>query len=103
MNLDDLANAVPAKQPAQPAQSQPQPTEEDRKNWVGYVEDKRFAASKFGYFCGTCAAFKPSGGRNGNCTAHQFGVKSYGCCNTWKPADQEKWIPASGRAAEEQV
>lgn len=73
------------------------PVEDQIKIKAGYVEFAAFADAREGYFCGTCAAFRPLDfGQDGFCAGLKVPVRSYGCCNNWRIAPRRAWIGADG-------
>jgi len=71
--------------------------EDEIKTKAGYVEYAVFAGQHGGYFCGTCAAFRPKDyGQEGFCSGLKVPVVSFGCCNYWRIAIREHWISADG-------
>ena len=70
--------------------------EDSIKAKAGYVEYAVFAGQKAGYFCGTCAAYRDCGGRQGFCSGLKVPIVSYGCCNYWRIAPRKNWIGADG-------
>lgn len=71
--------------------------EDEIKTKAGYVEYAVFAGQHGGYFCGTCAAFRPKDyGQEGFCSGLKVPVVSFGCCNYWRIAIREHWIGADG-------
>ena len=73
------------------------PTENAIKTKAGYVEYAVFAGQHGGYFCGTCAAFRPKDyGQEGFCSGLKVPVVSFGCCNYWRIAPRENWRGADG-------
>jgi hypothetical protein len=73
------------------------PREDQIKTKAGYVEYAVFANQGGGYFCGTCAAYRPVvDGQFGYCAGLKVPVVSYGCCNNWNIAPRNRWIAADG-------
>lgn len=77
-----------------PASGDPQ--QDQIKIKAGYVEFVAFAQQGGGYFCGTCAAFRPGRGQHGFCEGLKVPVRTYGCCNNWRLAPRTRWIAANG-------
>jgi hypothetical protein len=71
-------------------------TEHQIKTKAGYVQVEGFADAHQGYFCGTCRALAYEGDKSGFCTGLQVPVKTYGCCNNWKIASDDKVRGANG-------
>lgn len=72
-------------------------TERAIKAKAGYVQVEGFSDAGPGYFCGTCRALRYEGGKSGFCMGLQVPVKTYGCCNLWKLATDDKVRGADGR------
>jgi len=84
-------------------------TEKQIKSDAGYVQIEGFSDAHQGYFCGTCRALAyhaadddddigatGSDGKDGYCTGLQVPVRTYGCCNNWKLASDNKVRGANG-------
>jgi len=67
------------------------------KTDAGYVQVEGFSHAGAGYFCGTCSKLDYRGGKDGWCLGLNVPVKTYGCCNYWTLAGDEKVRAADGR------
>lgn len=71
-------------------------TEKQIKSAAGYVQVEGFSDAGPGYFCGTCRALAYDVDHLGYCTGLQVPVRTYGCCNNWKLAGDDKIRGANG-------
>lgn len=71
--------------------------EDSIKTNAGYVEVPGFSDAGPGYFCGTCAALKYERGKRGYCTGLKVPVKTFGCCNNWVLAADDKVRGGNGK------
>lgn len=71
-------------------------TEQQIKDQAGYVEVDGFREAGPGYFCGTCKALRYEGDKSGFCTGLRVPVRTYGCCNNWKLASDDRVRGANG-------
>lgn len=70
---------------------------EQIKEGAGYVQVEGFANAGAGYFCGTCSKLDYKRGTNGYCKGLKVPVQTYGCCNYWALAADDKVRAANGR------
>jgi hypothetical protein len=66
------------------------------KSDAGYVQVEGFSSAGAGYFCGTCSKLDYRGDKDGWCLGLKVPVKTYGCCNYWALASDQKVRGANG-------
>ena len=72
-------------------------TEAEIKKNAGYAQVEGFALAGAGYFCGTCSKLRYERSTRGYCKGLKVPVQTYGCCNYWMLAPDDKVRGADGR------